>query len=854
MDIKFESNLDFQLDAIASITDLFKGQLCDDEPFPLFMEGGVYPNHFSITDEQILANLQQIQRNNNLPMSEILDGRRFSVEMETGTGKTYVYLRTIFELNARYGLRKFIVIVPSIAIKEGVLKTLDITTRHFKKIYENLPYNFYEYDSSKINAIRHFARSNCVEIMVMTLDSFNKDTNIMNQAIDKLGGQRPIDFVSKTHPVVILDEPQNMESENARKAIQGLDPLFELRYSATHRQYYNLVYRLTPINAYNKKLVKRIEVFSVTKDGDYNGAFVKCEDISAEKSGLRAKVQAYKKQGTGHKLATITIKKGDDLSDKTGYGEYVGFRAVALNASAPKYIEFSNGVKLAAGQASGDDKKSVMRAQIRHTIEEHFQKQERLKHQGVKVLSLFFIDRVASYLDKDGFIRTTFIEEYESLKGSYPTFKSTDVNEVHEGYFSTYKTERSMEEDKEAFDIIMRNKERLLSMEEPVQFIFSHSALREGWDNPNIFNICTLNETVSEMKKRQEIGRGLRLPVTQTGERFRDPDLNVLTVFSNESYTDYVTKLQKEYVDEYGGTGVPPMPGNANKSRTVHLKKGFLLSPEFQELWARISKKTKYSVRFDSNKLIDECVQQAENICLEPVKLRLEKVKLNYIENSIETIYIGERDVDYVTDYPLPNLVENISRETMLTRRSVVEILSRMHNLEQCYNNPKGFIERLSSIIKERMNAFLIDGIRYVELPDFWRMELFKDALESYETVTVPVTKSVYDSVEVDSEGERSFAIELENDSKVKLFIKLPPWFTVPTPIGAYNPDWAIVMCIRDIDGQVKETLYLARETKFVTSLDNLRPSEEGKIKCAKAHFGTIGVDFREVKCYQELI
>jgi len=730
---------------------------------------------------------------------------------------------------------------------------LDITTQHFKQIYDNLSYNYYEYDSSRITSIRHFARSNCLEIMVMTLDSFNKDSNVMNQAIDKLGGQRPIEFVNRTRPVVILDEPQNMESENAKNAIQKLDPLFELRYSATHRQYYNLVYRLTPVDAYNKKLVKRIEVFSVTKEGDYNGAFLLCEDVTAEKNGLRARIQAFRKQGAGHKLVHLTLKKGDDLSEKTGYGEYQGFKVVALDASY-KTIEFSNGIKLTAGQAVGDDRKAVMRAQIRHTIEEHFRKQERLRPLGIKVLSLFFIDRVASYLDRDGFIRTTFVEEYENLKKGYPAFKDTDVDTVHDGYFSSYKTERSMEEDKEAFDKIMRNKERLLSMDEPVQFIFSHSALREGWDNPNVFNICTLNETVSEMKKRQEIGRGMRLPVNQAGERFRDMELNVLTVFANESYTDYVAKLQQEYVDEYGIMGVPPKPCNAKKPKTVVLKKGFCLNPEFKELWTRISRKTKYSVNFDSEKLIDECVERAECIRLEPIKLRLEKVALDYRETGIKSVYVGEGDEDCTTDYPLPNLVEAISQATMLTRKSVVKILSRMNNLEQCYNNPKDFIEKLSTIIRERMHAYLVDGIKYIELPEYWRMELFKDSVRSYEDATVPVTKSIYDSVEVDSEGERNFANMLENDSRVKLFIKLPAWFTVPTPIGTYNPDWAVVMEISDIDGQVRDTLYLVRETKFVASLENLRPSEEEKIRCAKAHFSTLKVNFKDIKGYQELI
>jgi len=855
MKFKFDSNLDFQLEAIKSVIDLFKGQKNTTKSFSFIAENGIVPNELNISENKLLSNLNAVQKENNIKEIEELQGNDFSIEMETGTGKTYVYLRSILELNKEYGFKKFIIIVPSVAIREGVLKTLQITKQHFKQIYDNISYNFYEYDSSKLSRVRQFSRNNNVEILVMTLDSFNKDKNIMNQNIDKLSGQKPIDLVSKTKPILILDEPQNMESEKAKEALEKLNPLFKLRYSATHRTYYNLIYRLTPVDAYTKGLVKKIEVLSVVKEDDFNSAYIKCVDIKADEKGITAKLEINQKQKSGYKLKTIKVKQGDDLEQKSKNIEYKGFIISGIHAGY-NYVKFSNGVTVKKGEDLGGDRKELMRIQIRHTIEEHFRKQELLESFKLKVLSLFFIDKVANYTEEDGFIRKTFIEEFEKIKKNFPKFKDLDVDKVHSGYFSNYKSDKGMEKDKEAFDLIMKDKERLLSFEEPTQFIFSHSALREGWDNPNVFNICTLNETVSEMKKRQEIGRGVRLPVNQTGERLTDLDFNILTVVANESYSDYVSKLQQEYVDDYGDVIAPPKPANARNRKVLRLKKGFKLNPEFKELWKRISKKTKYAVDIDTDGLIKNCVDEINKITINNIKIRVEKVFLSFEEGKgIKYQFVGDEAEEINKSFEIPNLIELISDETKLTRETVYTILSKINNIDLIFKNPQEFTQSVSLIIKEKLKEFLMNGIRYIELKEFWKMELFED-MDAYDEYVIPDynDKTIYDGVIWDSEGEKDFAKQLEESDKVKLFVKLPQWFVVETPVGEYNPDWAVVLEERNTQGEVREKLYLVRETKFVTSLDNLRPSEKHKIKCAEEHFKTINVNFKTIKNFQEIV
>lgn len=854
MELKFQRNLDFQLDAISSICDIFKSQKFIHDDFVVIPENGIIPNNLILSENQILENLNEIQKRNNIKPIEKLDGMNFSIEMETGTGKTYVYLRTIFELYKNYGFKKFIIIVPSVAIREGTLKNLKITEKHFKELYENTPYSYFEYDSKKINLIRQFARGNKIEIMIMTIDSFNKDTNIMNQERDSLYGQKPIDLVSKTKPILILDEPQNMESDIAKQAIASLNPLFTLRYSATHRNYYNLVYRLTPVDAYNKNLVKKIEVASIVKEGDYNNAFIRCKEIKADSKGIKAKIEINKRVKNGFKVTPITVKDGDDLFEKTQNTEYSGFVVTEINAKY-NFIKFSNGVEIDQGEEQGSDKTDLMRIQIEQTVAEHFRKYNSLKKMGIKVLSIFFIDRVDNYLAEHGFIRKFFEESFNRLKKDFEEFKNIDVKTVHGGYFSKMKTEKSIEMDKEAYDKIMKDKEKLLSFSEPLQFIFSHSALREGWDNPNVFNICTLNQTISNIKKRQEIGRGMRLPVNQEGDRILG-EQNVLTVVANESYAHYVSKLQQEYVDEYGEDILPPAPSNARNRITLRLKKGYQLNPEFKELWQKVAKKTKYAVEIDTGELVKYCVSEINaRISVDSIKVKIETVSLSLEEGKgVVTTFKGIGHETLEKSFLIPNVVEYIANETKLTRRTVIGILTSINNLELIFKDPQEFVLSVTLIIKERLADFLVNGIKYLEVDDWYKMELFKD-MDTYKDIIVPVDKTIYEGGVIwDSDIEKNFAKKLEGMPNVKLFIKLPNWFIVETPIGEYNPDWAIVMDDVDQFGNVRERLYFVTETKGTTNVDELRPSEKRKITCAKKHFKAIDVGYKIVNEAEQIL
>ncbi len=858
MKFRFDPDLEFQNQAIAAAVRLFEGAPRQETGFALVSENGVVGNRLRLDDDVLLANLQQVQTDADLhngspiPVSPELGSRDFSVEMETGTGKTYVYLRTLLELNQAYGFRKFIVVVPSVAIREGVLKTLQITQDHFAGLYDNLPYRFYQYDSGNLARVRQFAASNDVEIMVMTLDSFNKDTNIFNRRMDRMMGLKPLDLVRAARPILILDEPQNMESEIARQALDSLDPLFKLRYSASHREVYNLVYRLTPVDAYNLRLVKQIEVASVVQDHDANRAYVKCYSVDAKKTTISARLQVYVREKTGPAPKTRTVRQGDDLYEITGLDAYEGFVVETLDAGWGE-VRFANGVVVEAGEERGPDHEIIAQVQIAHTIEEHMRKAHRLRQRGIKVLSLFFIDEVANYTTEDGYIRRTFEQEFDRLKQRDAAwaraYRDVDPTDVQGSYFSEYKTERYMESDADAYDLIMRDKERLLSLDEPVEFIFSHSALREGWDNPNIFQICTLNRTISTIRKRQEIGRGMRLAVDQEGERVFDEQVNRLTVVANESYREYVDRLQTEYVEEAGTGQEPPEPKNARLRRTVQLKKGFELDPEFEELWRRIARRTRYKVQLDTEALVAGCAEAVRPIAIEPVKVRTVRGRVDHIrERSVfETSLLGEGAVTVERTYEIPNVAARLAEETNLTRRTLREILERAGNLGEVYHNPAEYIQRAAEAINRAKRRFLVEGVQYLEVGTVYEMSLFGD-LEGYEDGLLPIEKSIYDHVIYDSGVERDFALALEAMDEVKLFVKLPDWFVVPTPIGEYNPDWAVVFYVQDAFGEVREKLYLVRETKGTLDEDDLRGLELMRIACARRHFEAIEVDYDVVK------
>lgn len=650
LQLKFDDNLDFQLEAINAVVALFQGLPRYDSAFTL--GSGTIPNFPSgerISERLLRENLITIQENGQIEVSGSLDidegmilegaGNEvhchpsFTIEMETGTGKTYVYLRTIYELRKHYGFRKFIIVVPSIAIYEGVVKSFEITRSHFRSLYSNETVNLIRYDGSKLNNLRSFSNSSFVEVMVMTLQSFNtakgRYCNTIYRSSEQLPGERkPYQYIQETRPILILDEPQNMGSELAKEAIRTLHPLFTLRYSATHKEVYNLVNRLTPFDAYQRGLVKRIQVDGIFEQFNLDASTIILREVKT--SPLRAVVQTTGMFEGQVRPVEVELRQGENLFRKTHHPDHEhGYKVIEISAKASNtFIDFDGHDPITDKDIFSNSKRTIFRIQIERTIERHMRLQRDLLARGIKVLSLFFIDRVANYIDDDGLIKVLFDEAYESIKERYPYFQQWQAHEVRNGYFARKKPAKGdgdgeafdtegknkveREAEKRAFQLIMRDKERLLTLEEPVSFIFAHSALKEGWDNPNVFQICTLNQTVSEMKKRQEIGRGLRLPVDQDGERIFDETVNILTVVANESYESYAANLQNEY-REAGYDKLPPKVtraggGTAKRNQMVFEDK------TFQSFWKDLTRKSKYQIKIDSDALVNECVARIHKV------------------------------------------------------------------------------------------------------------------------------------------------------------------------------------------------------------------------------------------------
>lgn len=968
MKLKFNSELDYQREAINSIVNIFKGQPLAKSNFTvanMMDESGTIGslltnlgvgNKLVIDEEDILKNVKDIQLKNGLPQSEKIKKNEyhFTIEMETGTGKTYVYLRTIFELNKKYGFTKFIIVVPSVAIKEGVLKSIDIMTEHFKGLYDNVIFRGYEYKSKNPEFLRNFATSDNIEIMVMTIQSFNKDNNIINNEHEKTNGLKPLEFIKDTNPIVIIDEPQTAAStKKANDAINSLNPLCTLRYSATHKEKFNLMYKLNAVDAYERKLVKQIEVASIVSKDHHNDAYLKLESVSNKSGIIRAKIKLDVMKNGKVERVSKTIKKNDDLFEISGGRDiYSGYIVSDIyTGEGNEYVEFSSKGYIRLGEIKGEINDDIIkRAQIRKTIEEHLDKEMRLKKDEIKVLSLFFIDKVSNYRYYDkagnahkGKYALWFEEEYKKIinKPRYRNlFKDVDIETeaeaVHNGYFAQDNkgklkdTKGNTLADEDVYSLIMKDKERLLSFDSKLKFIFSHSALKEGWDNPNVFQICTLNETKSEIKKRQEIGRGLRLAVNQEGERVHGFDINTLTVMANESYEDFAKALQREieeeegikfgivekhtfaniiiqkngeqkyleqsaseeiwiyleekgYIDEKGkvtdklkciikeskielpkeykeaeaqvAATLKRIAGNlniknANNKRKVTLNKGRFLSPEFKALWDRIKYKTKYSVKFDSDELVKKCSEEIMK------NLRVDKAKLIYTKAEIDINAGGTKTEEndrygMVVENPgfiLPDIITYLQNETSLTRRTIVDILKESKRLNDFKNNPQKFMEEVASIIKRQMKLMIVDGITYKKIGDdeFYAQELFEEnELYGYLTKNmIESEKSIYEYVVYDSGVEEEFAKKFENNKRVKVYAKLPDWFRIDTPLGQYNPDWAVL-----IDKGGEEKLYFVVETKGSVLAEDLRLKEFSKIACGRKHFEALGNDVKFKEC-----
>lgn len=879
MKLEFEANLEYQKDAISAVVELFKGQSKHKAGFSLYSNGNndlinAVRNNLDIDPEQILQNLQEIQEKNGVVKSKSLDSMDFSVEMETGTGKTYVYLRTIYELNAHYGFSKFIIVVPSIAIREGVKKSLEITHEHFQNIYAKEPLRYTIYNSKRPIDIKTFAQSNHIEIIVMNIDSFTKDQNIINKINET--GRKLIEYIQATSPVVIIDEPQNMETEKRKEAIKSLNGLCHLRYSATHKNLYNSVYQLDPVKAYDLGLVKQIEVDSIYSDHSFNAAYVSIEDFKIAKKSCSVKLNIHVNDKTGVKKRTISAKVGDDLFELSNQREIYkeGYILNEINAQY-ETVTFSNGTILDKGQEIGNDlDDEIKKFQIQRTIKEHLAKEAKLSKDGIKVLSLFFIDKVSNYRDYEenqvikGKYAVWFEEIYrkEVKKYQEQAISDEELNRLHNGYFSQDKkgvikdTRGDTQADDDTYNLIMRDKEKLLDINEPLRFIFSHSALREGWDNPNVFQICTLNETTSEMKKRQEIGRGLRLAVDQDGKRIRDKNINRLTVIANESYDDFAAALQNEIEEDCGISFQGRIQDKAKRTK-VSYKKGFQADPLFLEIWNRIKYKTTYRVHYETNKLIETVVKVIKALpkISEPI-LYSTKVSLNLNEEGIHTNFLaGDRNKTTIVSQNIPDIFAYIENKTQLTRTTILEILNQSGRIKDISRNPQDFLNKVCDVISREMQDLMIDGIRYQKIGNTkYEMKLFDDReLEIYindNSFSVTNTdKTIYENlVPLDSNTENQFARDCESSEQVKYYFKLPNWFKIKTPIGNYNPDWALVF-------EDDSKIYFVTETKNTgdgsVDLSKLSKSEQLKIECGKAHFEVMdNVQYKVVTKIVDLI
>jgi type III restriction enzyme len=970
MKIKFESELEYQHDAISAIVDIFSGQDTCNSSFTVYSPEYVAKqksidlnqfgsaNKLELTEDKIVENVQKIQLRNGLKPSleNEIDKKNldFSIEMETGTGKTYVYLRSIMEMNKRFGFTKFIIVVPSIPIKEGVYKSLQMTEEHFKMHYNNIDYKYFIYNSSDLSEIRDFAVNDKLQIMVINIQAFSQDldeskntSRILLEYNDKLG-YKPISLIQNTRPVVIIDEPQStINTPLAKRSVANLKPLALFRYSATHKEKVNLMYKLDAVDAYNQQLVKEIEVASIKVDGAANTApYIKLVSVS-NKNGITAKLELDVKATDGSvKRANKEVKKNTDLLQVTKLAQYADLMVRDIyTAEDNQYIDFINDIEIKVGQSIGAiDESLIKRMQIRKTIEEHLDKELVLNPRGIKVLSLFFIDAVKHYKVYDtegnaqnGDYANIFEEEYSKLikKTKYQSLFEgvndlhTEAAKVHSGYFSIDKqakssnkkekfeyfkdTTGSVKADEDTYNLIMKDKETLLSFydgvdeKKKIKFIFSHSALKEGWDNPNVFQICTLKEAgASEIRRRQEIGRGF--------------DVNKLTVMASESYEDFVEGLQKEIEQETGIVfglvqshsfnnvvvvmhdnepvflgqekseeiytyltlkGYINTKGKVQESlkvalknntvdlgqdfeehvtkqiletlkqtagkleikkqddkKTIRVKEHILDNAEFKALWDKIKYKTTYSVNFDANKLIDACIKNINSrLIISSGKLTYNKVDLKITKGGVQTS-------DEVTQYGiidqhvevLPDIVSYLQNETQLTRKSIVKILTSCTNLNFFKINPQKYIEGCIDIINEQRRLHIVDGIVYKKIGDaeFYSQELFKnEVLTGYLNKNmIASTKSPYEYVVYDSAIESNLSREFEINSDVKVYAKLPSWFKIETPLGPYNPDWAVLF---EMDG--KEQLFFVIESKGTLGLEFIRPSERGKIECGMAHF-----------------
>ena len=989
----------FQADAAKAVVDVFTGQPYMTPSFMMDKGSGLYQQKYTsdddftgwsnqkivpaLNDRLILEHINAIQRANQIKPSEKLEGRyNLTIEMETGVGKTYTYIKTMFELNKHYGWSKFIVVVPSIAIREGVYKSFQVTQEHFAEEYGK-KIRFFIYNSTQLTEIDRFASDSSINVMIINSQAFNargKDARRIYMKLDEFRSRRPIDIIAKTNPILIIDEPQSVEGKKTKENLKQFNPLMTLRYSATHKSdsIYNMVYRLDAMEAYNKRLVKKIAVKGITESGTTaTESYIYLEGINLSKAAPTATIQFEMKGAKGIRRITRTVSEGYNLYDNSGQmEEYKQGFVVSKIDGRDDSVAFLNGLKLYAGDVVGKvSEEQLRRIQIRETILSHLQRERELFHKGIKVLSLFFIDEVAKYKQYDesgqainGSYAEIFEEEYNDIvshlqigigEDDYMKYLSEiPAEKTHAGYFSIDKkgklidskanekrenSKEKMSNDVDAYDLIMKNKELLLDrnpQKSPVRFIFSHSALREGWDNPNVFQICTLKQSSSDVRKRQEVGRGLRLCVNQDGERMDANVLgndvhsvNVLTVIASESYDSFAKGLQSELAeavadrpqavtaDLFIGKCLKDAHGNEliiddAIGRAIHFdliekayidKKGVLTDkyyedkangelvfaeevadsaasiieiidsiydsrvmqpenarsnnvelqideekmamPEFKALWSKINSKSVYVVDFDTDELVQKSINALNNkLHVAKIYFKVESGTMNDIQSKEDlangTVFEKEKAASYGTTVAINSnikydLVGKLVDETGLTRKAIIQILQGIEEavFNQFKDNPEQFIIQAVSLINDEKATAIIEHITYDVLDEKYDTDVFTDSTIKgrLDVNAVKTEKHLYDHVVYDSTNEKKFASELDKNSNVAVYVKLPDGFYISTPVGRYNPDWAIAF----YEGSVKH-IYFVAETKGSMNSMQLRLIEESKIHCAREHFKAI--------------
>ena len=872
MEFKLE-NLNYQDIAIQSVVKIFDGT--DKNNFDNSCFEGIRSNSTKLSNLDIENNIKSVLLENGIndEIARLSNERDICVEMETGTGKTLVYIKTIYELYKEYGFTKFIILVPSVAIRQNIIGTFKAFEKQLENIYGFKP-DAFEYDSKKLQKVSQFIEEQYPQVMIMTLASFNSEDKILNQAQrEDLFNNIPfIEAIGKTNPIIIMDEPQEgMDTDNSITQIAKLNPLYKIRYSATHKVVKNLIYRLTPYDSYKEGLVKKIEVLTVTEKNDEATLKIELADIQFGKGDPKIKLKAWHLSKTSNKIEFKTtgwLSNGDNLGDKTNNPSYLNYTISNINKSLKTgnwSVTFSNGAEILEKQISGT-LENIWALQIEWLIHRHFTKSQKLAPKEIKCLSLVFIDRVANYIGETPLIKNLFVEKYRAIYPEYHNGNSATVEHIQsvQGYYFAQKSsgefadnEGGVKEQAKIYELILKGKEELLTLSNPVQFVFSHSALGVGWDNPNVFNIATLNNSYSETKKRQEIGRGLRICVNQKGQRVYDAidvddseRINQLTVIPNETYeTQYQEEIKSVYGTANAGAG---MTNNHKGIQTDEVKfkrnTNDSIDKAFRKYWTALAKKTEYTVNFHEERLINGAVEEINKITIPDFVIEASSFLIDSInEEGKQDTFQGSENVKQKTNFTPLDLIEELSENTGLSYASMFKIFEQLTNLREVIKNPPRFIHEASTIVRNAELDEMIRGLNYELTGESFPFE-FNDFVKNIDNKGYVATpnKGVFDKMLIDSDVEKKFSLDADKDVEVVCFLKLPSWYKIKTPIGDYEPDFGLIMKRKNLKDRNENEFYFVIETKGTNDINDkkaLKESEIYKIRCAIKHFEKLGLE-----------